>query len=388
MVAAAKRLASKGKTDMIDLLLKAGANLNVKCRVWIPLRPDCDDRTLLVVTPLLMYILSVDFDNVTDPNHSPSRMVNWLLDRGADIRFDRVHAGYPLTLLVIWRYFKGPKCLLNDEQFTIIKLFLENGAAKNKVPNWLCGQGVSPWKFFPLDNPFTLEQQAVSIERWSVIIDLLLKDDNFDGKLSDHVDDLLMTLLGHIMHTTFGWVSEPPDPCPPELFTKFYDISHPLMIQKLLSKGASINETSLALPDGKSILRVMRSKFGRRNRFPSRIGLLQRQQRSLVSILANLGGAPTFIKEAQFSKSKDLDHGVYQLWKCALQGEVADQERLLWNPTAGALLDIPDRLNPQEREELRRQRKDAEELFDQQAAQESAEQRPRGLESFITGDIW
>ncbi|KAL2681351.1 hypothetical protein Neosp_008962 [[Neocosmospora] mangrovei] len=122
----------------------------------------------------------------------------------------------------------------------------------------------------------------------------------------------------HIMHTTFGWVSEPPDPCPPELFTKFYDISHPLMIQKLLSKGASINETSLALPDG----------------------------------------------------------------------EVADQERLLWNPTAGALLDIPDRLDPQEREELRRQRKDAEELFDQQAAQESAEQRPRGLESFITGDIW
>ncbi|EEU41338.1 uncharacterized protein NECHADRAFT_83306 [Fusarium vanettenii 77-13-4] len=360
MVAAAKRLASKGKTDMIDLLLKAGADLNVKCRVWIPLRPDCDDRTLLVVTPLLIYILSVDF---TDPNHSPSRMVNWLLDRGADIRFDRVHAGYPLTLLVIWRYFKGPKCLLNDEQFTIIKLFLENGAAKNKVPNWLCGQGVCSWKFFPLDNPFTLEQQAVGIERWSVIIDLLLKDDNFDGKLSDHVDDLLMTLLEHIMHTTFGWVSEPPDPCPPELFTKFYDISHPLMIQKLLSKGASINETSLALPD-------------------------EKQQRSLVSMLANLGGAPTFIQEGLSSKSKDLDHGVYELWKCALQGEVADEERLLWNPTAGALVDIPDRLDPQEREELRRQRKDAEELFDQQAVQKSAEQRPRGLESFITGNIW
>lgn len=34
MIAAARRLASKGQTDMIELLLEAGADLNIKCRVW------------------------------------------------------------------------------------------------------------------------------------------------------------------------------------------------------------------------------------------------------------------------------------------------------------------------------------------------------------------
>lgn len=149
-------------------------------------------------------------------------MVNWLLDRGADIRLpDRVHTDYSLGLLDIWRHFKGPKCLLNDELFTIIKRFLENGAAKNNVPEWLAGQGVCPWELFPLDNPFTPEQQAVGIERWSVIIDMLLKDDNFDGKLSGHINGLLMKLLSYIMDCTFGRAHKAPDPCPPELFTKF-----------------------------------------------------------------------------------------------------------------------------------------------------------------------
>ncbi|RSL59916.1 hypothetical protein CEP54_007069 [Fusarium duplospermum] len=361
MIAAARRLALKGKTDMIRLLLEVGADINVKCRAWIQDSTDHDNYTQRIITPLSTYLLSVDFN--ADRKPSPSRMVSWFLNKGANSRStDPDH----LDLLDLWKHFKGAKCLLNDEIFTIIKLFLKNGAAKGKVPQLLAGQGLHSSKQFPLDNPITLEQQTVGIERWNINIDMLLKDDNFDGNLTDHIDALLMELLGYIMDCLFRWNHDAPDPCTSELWTNLYDLSHPIMIQKLLERGASINATTLGL-HGKAVLTVVASKFRNRNRYPwpSRIGRFQqKQQRSFVSMLANLGAASVFMKEGQSSKPKHQGHGVYLLWRCALQGEVADEEMLLWNPTAGALVDVPDRLNPQEREELRRQRKDAQKLFD------------------------
>ncbi|RSM19964.1 hypothetical protein CDV31_001324 [Fusarium ambrosium] len=365
MIAAARHLALKGKTDMIELLLESGADINVKCRAWFEDWTDHLKYTERIITPLSTYLLNVDFD--VEWKHSPSRMVGWFLNKGANIRStDPTH----LDLLDLWKHFKGGRCLLNNEIFTIIKLFLENGAAKGKVPQWLAGQGLDSSKQFPFDNPITLEQQAVGIERWSIIIDMLLKDDNFEGGLTEHLDTLLMELLGYIMDCLFRWNHDAPDPCTPELETKFYDISHPIMIQKLLERGASINATTLRL-HGKAVLTVVSSKWGNKNRYPwpSRLKQFQqKQQRSLVSMLANLGAASVFLQEGQSSKLKHQGHGVYMLWRCALQGEVSDEERLLWNPTAGALVDIPDRLDSQEREELRRQRKDAEKVFDCQIA--------------------
>ncbi|KAM0418619.1 hypothetical protein ACHAPT_012422 [Fusarium lateritium] len=380
MFAAARRLAKDGNTDMMEPLLEAGADINVAGqtgqRTLADIFPCMDSFTSSGLaegehlTPLWMYILSVDLSaEVSDPRLSPSRIVCWFFDKGVKIQTGPpMHMRYNLELLALWRFYGGAKCLLNDEIFAIVKLFLENGAAKHKVELWLTGQGEPSSRYFGSEPCFNLDQQALGIERWGVIVNLLLRDENFDHKMVDEIDNLLLILLKYIMNCLCSRGNHPVDPCPPELLTRFYDISHPIMIQKLLDLGADINATSRRLRRGRRVLTALNYSY--RNYDNDRCSWLPesgrfqiRQLRSFVSMIANLGAASPNLQE---QRSFEPD-GTYNLWKCAIQGEVAQEERLLWNPTAGALIDRPDRLNPDERGALQRQRKEAEELFYVQA---------------------
>lgn len=375
MIAAARRLATEGHRDMIELLLEAGADINAQCRGWMESfqrRPHRESHVQRAITPLWTYLLSVDLNNL-DPKTSPCQMVNWLLSQGASIRLADTHQDIPMELLDLWRHFKGARCLLNDDIYAIIKLLLENGAAKDKVPQWLTEQGLNPGQFLPRKYHFNMDEEAVCIQRWGVIVDLLLQDDNFDGGLSPHLDGLLMRLVHRIMHYLFK-CDEVSGIRHPGLLTDTYDVGHPIMIQRLLARGARINAASFRCSDGELILSYLTNHTHRHPRLSwlprfgaHRVG----QQRSFLSMIANLGAAPVFGTVPLRPEPSDVE-GEFRLWKCALRGEVSDEERLFWNPTSRALVDIPDRLDPHEREELRRERKDAKELCDRQEFEEKS----------------
>ncbi|KAF7544169.1 hypothetical protein G7Z17_g10164 [Cylindrodendrum hubeiense] len=348
MLAAARVMGIHGETTMMDILLESGGDINLAVKshllgIW----DMYDFQWPCPLTPLLMYVLTINWR--ADIVLLPSRGVSILFERGVTMEKPEFYTGdnrrepFPLWML-FWRKWRGIRCLCNDEMYAVLKLLIQHGAAKGAVAKFL----------LPPDGPLTeprsylkvfalnTEDYHIVMGRWRSLLDLILVDENFEDSLAGEIDGLLYEFLTRTMKSNLHETIHLPEPCLATILFQFIEESHPVTIQKLLEKGANIN----AKPKNdrylqKGILEHLDMVHGEAHQSVSPHGvdyrnpLQLKRQRSFVSMLVGLGAEPPedWIEHWSLEKQAKNDT-TYQLWLRALRGEVLEDERFLWNPSA------------------------------------------------------
>lgn len=366
ILAAARSMATTGTTDMMEALLNMGGdiNLSVKCHLAAFGVSGHDPHP---INPLLTYVMSLDMEK--DPGAmkvTPAQGLEYLLEKGAKSdkprpkRDDSDHAVLPLIYL-LWEKHKGLKCLLNPEIFAVFKLLIANGGARDVVSTFIVPSDPRYYKgpdrrrvywwsrTETRKDPFTDDEYRVVMKRWGVLLDLMLRDENFERGLSAEIDNLLLEFVKGVLSTTLNLragVSEKSGTM--ELY-EFIDESHPTTIQKLVEKGASLDRKSAsdapAITCGSSTL--LKDIFEQADpgldsyylvRWPHWRGLDSFQaarQRSFIAMLVAMGARP-FLNTPEPAENSPP---AYKKLRAAFMGEIAEGEKLLWNPRCGFLWD-------------------------------------------------
>ncbi|KAM5349540.1 hypothetical protein ACJ41O_006045 [Fusarium nematophilum] len=326
MIAAARRMATDGDTTAMELLLQAGGDINTKAESHLEGFNTRGAEMPRTITPLHTFVLTADMDNMKFP---ASQGVKFFLERGAEMAPSRSPGGdlcprMPVGVVSkLWEKFDGVQCLLNDEIYAVLKLLIRHGGAKRAVSHFLLRQT------FRGSAPVPPEVYDVVVDRWRIVLDLLLDgDESFEHCLSQHIDELFFEFVLRIM-SAITWSNN----CYDEI-----NDSHPVTLQKLLDKGADIRAKSKE--QGKDILSVLHDTFGpgSPSSYPwfgnpkaSRLA----RARSFMSTLVTLGARP-ITRHSQ--EGHERIYAESEKWLRALRSSVAE-EKLLWMPTAGFLLE-------------------------------------------------
>ncbi|CAM1508999.1 Fc.00g027380.m01.CDS01 [Cosmosporella sp. VM-42] len=119
MLAAARYMATHETTELMDMLLEAGGDINLGVNSYMGDFPMSLPHS---ITPLIAHALSIDFTNDgAGWKLHPSQGVKYLLDRGARIEnsvldIDNAYLHPEPLLVLLWKKkLGGVKCLLNNE---------------------------------------------------------------------------------------------------------------------------------------------------------------------------------------------------------------------------------------------------------------------------------
>ncbi|EEU37509.1 uncharacterized protein NECHADRAFT_86395 [Fusarium vanettenii 77-13-4] len=366
ILAAARSMATTGKTDMMEALLDMGGNINlsVKCHLSAFGLPKHDPHP---VNPLLTYVLSLD------PNQDPRSMkvtptegIKYFLEKGAKLdkpipeTDDHDSPILPLISL-LWEKHKGLKCLLNDEMFAVFKVLIENGGAKHAVSTFIVpvipGYYRGPYRRRMYGrrrtgngkDPLTDDEYHVLMERWGTLLDLILRDENFEIGLLVEINDLFFDFIKGVFSTTLHLTIDVTEESPTNDVYEFTDESHPTTIQKLIEKGARLDRKTVmgpsyaeALKDGGSTLLkdifeeadISRDSYYLPSWRPwARLdnNLQAARQRSFIAMLVAMGARPLL----NMPEPEKYSPPAYEKLRAAFKGEIAEGEKLLWNPRCG-----------------------------------------------------
>ncbi|KAJ4328953.1 hypothetical protein N0V84_000524 [Fusarium piperis] len=370
ILAAARSIATTGKTDMMDSLLNMGGdiNLGVKCHLGAFGLPKHDTHP---VNPLLTYVLSLDMNkDLGAMKVTPTQGIKYLLEKGAKLhkpRPKRDDYDFPVLPLInlLWEKHNGLKCLLNQEMFAVFKVLIENGGAKDAVSTFIVPSdpGYYGWPYGRrvywgrrtgnIKDPLTDDEYRVVMERWGVLLNLMLRDENFETSLLAQIDDLFLDFIKGVISTSLNLLSDVTEGRPPNDLSEFIDESHPTTIQKLIEKGASLDRKSAsgasyagALTRGSSTflkdifeqadLSINTYYFAQWHCW-ERIDkdLQAARQRSFIAMLVAMGARP-FLHTPEPEKHSPP---AYKKLRAAFMGEILEEEKLLWNPRCGFLWD-------------------------------------------------
>ncbi|KAH7234427.1 hypothetical protein MRS44_016248 [Fusarium solani] len=379
ILAAARSMATTGKTDMMEALLDMGGNINlsVKCHLSAFGLPKHDPHP---VNPLLTYVLSLDTNqDLGAMKVTPAQGIKYLLEKGAKLDKPRPkgddHDSYgpygshssvvfPLISL-LWEKHKGLKCLLSDEMFAAFKVLIENGGAKDAVSTFIVpfdpGYYRGPYRRRVYGHrqtgdgkdPLTDDEYRVLMERWGVLLDLILRDENFEISLLVEINDLFLDFIKGVFSTTLHLTIDVTEESPTNDLYEFIDESHPTTIQKLVEKGASLDRKSAMGPSyadalkrgGSTLLKDIfeQADISRDNyylpQWPpwSRLdnNLQAARQRSFIAMLVAMGARP-FLNTPEPERHSP---SAYKKLRAAFMGEIVEAEKLLWNPRCGFLWD-------------------------------------------------
>ncbi|RSM19566.1 hypothetical protein CDV31_001453 [Fusarium ambrosium] len=376
ILAAARSMATTGKTDMMDALLDMGGdiNLSVKCYLAAFGLPKHEPHP---VNPLLTYVLSLDMnEDLGATKVTPSQGIKYLLEKGAKFEKPRLKRDdeysfqtsqdslvIPLIAL-LWEKHNGLRCLLNNEIFAVFKVLIENGGAKEGVsamlvpvdpgyrgPRHLRVYGRRP----PGDDkgPLTDDEYRVLMERWGTLLDLMLRDENFEISLLVEIDTLFLEFIKAMFSRQLELMADVSEESSVNELYQFIDESHPTTIQKLVEKGASLDRKSINGPSYADIVdrdrtSLLKNIFDQadlnrdsyylpqwrpwgRMQYP----LQEARQRSFIAMLVAMGARP-FLNTPDPEKHSPP---AYDKLRAAFRGEIIEGEKLLWNPRCGFLWD-------------------------------------------------
>ncbi|KAI8712325.1 hypothetical protein NCS52_01330300 [Fusarium sp. LHS14.1] len=366
ILAAARSMATTGRTDMMEALLDMGGNINlsVKCHLSAFGLPKHDPHP---VNPLLTYVLSLDTN--LDPRAmkvTPTQGIKYLLEKGAKLdkprpeTDDNDSAVLPLISL-LWEKHKGLKCLLNDEMFSVFKVLIENGGAEHAVSTFIVPVVPGHYRGFyrrrvgtgHSKDPFTDDEYHVLMERWGVLLDLILRDENFEIGLFVEINDLFLEFIKGVFSTTLHLTIDVTEESPINDVYEFIDESHPTTIQKLIEKGARLDRKTVMGPSYAEALKngsptLLKDIFDQADiclesyYLPSwrpwaRLdnNLQAARQRSFIAMLIAMGARPLL----NMPEPQKYSPPAYEKLRAAFKGEIVEGEKLLWNPRCGFLWD-------------------------------------------------
>lgn len=352
ILAAARYMATHGKTDMLEMIIEAGGDINASVEGYMEGYdgPLVRLRGVPTISPLYTYLYSVNpCDETISTTLKPSRGIEILYDKGVkhievDWNLTNLTFNHPCPLIMLcWARWGGFKCLLSGEAYDMLKVLVQKGAAKHAVGQLLVPPTGWPRKQPRTDgkgSPYTPAEYDLIMCRWSSLLKLMLVDDNFsDGR--DGISYVLYEFLDGICWRFLEATIELPEPCPPEMLYQYIDESHPVTIRELLQAGADINWVA-SEPRKMTILETIAYRSSKHHyttpegercyTYPLQI----KRQRSFASMLVKLGARPP---QACFDQSeKDREDPEYQKWLHSLRGDIPDEDTVLWNPKAGILL--------------------------------------------------
>ncbi|KAM0425751.1 hypothetical protein ACHAPT_008999 [Fusarium lateritium] len=371
MLAAARSMVVNGTTDVMDALLDLGGdiNLSVPCPMGVFGLSKFDPQP---VNPLAIYVLSLNpRADLGAMKLSPAQGVKYLLDKGAKPpklenpklpAYSSTPELHPLIRL-LWSKHHGIKGLVNDEIFAVFKVLIENGAVKHAIKAFL----LPPHQFERPSSPCKICENNKGLlpddiyrlgkERWGTLLDLMLRDDNFKSSLSEEIDALFFDFVVKIFWTKTRAVWGFPEECVWHISYEYMDESHPTTIQKLIEKGATLNGKSSEADTYTEPLKHGSSKRGtsqvllklfkyrsldRGNYYDNGRGrriveyeLQDKIQCSLVAMLVKMGAKPLTDTPEPLKDSSVS----YQKIRDAFRGEIAEEDKLYWNPRCGFLWD-------------------------------------------------
>ncbi|RSL42923.1 hypothetical protein CEP54_015298 [Fusarium duplospermum] len=360
----------------MDALLDMGGdiNLSVKCHLSAFGLPKHEPHP---VNPLLTYVLSLDMnEDLGAMKVTPSQGIKYLLDKGAKLDKPKLQRGddydyynsygtlvIPLITL-LWEKHNGLNCLLNDEIFAVFKVLIENGGAKEAVstmivpfdPTYRRPHRPRAYARSPSENgkePLTDNEYGVLMERWGTLLDMMLRDENFEISLLVEIDALFLEFIKDIFSRQLHLMIEVSEKSPVKEFFQFVDESHPTTIQKLIQKGANLDRKSVTGPSYADVLQsgsssLLKDIFDQADLSRDSYYLpkwrpwgdmenpLQAaRQRSFIAMLVAMGARPFVYTPEPTTHSPP----VYEKLRAAFMGEIVESEKLLWNPRSGFLWD-------------------------------------------------
>ncbi|KAL6913575.1 hypothetical protein FSHL1_011250 [Fusarium sambucinum] len=169
IVAATINMARTGSTDIMELLLEAGAKIDLPIQVEF--------------NPLVVYAKqSLDYN---------ARGYDFLFSYGANVLPDWYNEHHNLTpILELWNVWGGRRCLLNDMNFNTIKLFIERHAVQNVATAF-----VEHWFRQPVSVDIDAKSKHLMMERSRMILKLILRDFNFKTTMAEEMKPLLQTII-------------------------------------------------------------------------------------------------------------------------------------------------------------------------------------------------
>ncbi|KAF4974514.1 hypothetical protein FZEAL_8592 [Fusarium zealandicum] len=355
MLAAAYRMATHGTTDMMELLLKAGADINVVVGgYW----EQSYAMILRLTSPLLTYAFAIDFAAETVPGKlTPHRGFKYLLKKGAELQLRDPEGSLTVwssisVLHRIWSKANDRDRLLDKRLYGVLRLLIANGGANGMTLSFMLPlsdmRGAPcPWANKP--DPTCDKAFQIAMARWRSLLDLLLQHHDY-RKCSIHemLFKFILRLNNLLGDSCFTTNSE---------YRLDVDATQPITIQQLLDRGANLNHRAQIRYKTFSGNILCHLTFKRNWFHPSELHCYYgankcQRQLSLVSMLVSLGADPPAISLSR-TRFRDVrsvlpwekpglardPHVMEQLH--ALNGHVDDEDRLSWNPTAGFLLDGP-----------------------------------------------
>ncbi|KAL4722099.1 hypothetical protein ACLX1H_010869 [Fusarium chlamydosporum] len=224
IVAATCWLALRGSTKMMDMLLKAGAKLD------LPVHPK--------LNPLVVYARKMGSYNAEG--------YEYLFKHGAKIEphwhpNEIVEGPETVPILLLWESYRGRACLLLDEKYAALKLFIQKGALKG-----IGLQFIQEYFRRPVDQDNETEKQSVMADRSYKLLKLVLEDENFESStMMEDLEELFMEITHQAIFLSGQTGSSGLS------FTSFVD---PILAGLLLKKGVMLRANAQNL----SMIRLLK----------------------------------------------------------------------------------------------------------------------------------
>jgi hypothetical protein len=165
--------ACTGSTKTMELLLEAGAKLNLPVHVML--------NPLVVYAKAKMQYGAMGFDSSF--SHGASVRPTWYSDgRG------QYHDSIPIHEL--WGVWEGRACILDDVKFNIIKLSIERHAVQNVATNF-----IEHWFRQPVNIDSDTESKSKMMEPSRIILKLILRDFNFKTTMAQDMKPLSQRII-------------------------------------------------------------------------------------------------------------------------------------------------------------------------------------------------
>ncbi|RGP65340.1 hypothetical protein FSPOR_7361 [Fusarium sporotrichioides] len=173
IVASVIHMARTMSTEIMELLLEAGAKLDLPVHVEL--------------NPLVVY---AKFSSIYDTTgydflfrHGASVLPRWYSDERG------LYQG-ATPIYELWRVWGGRICLLHGAKFETIKLFIERHALQNIAVQFI------RQRFRPrVEADDDLKDRVIMMERSRIILQLILQDINFKTTMAEEMEGLLKEVL-------------------------------------------------------------------------------------------------------------------------------------------------------------------------------------------------